>query len=71
MLTTKEWFDYLPKDLRDKAVRYTRKAELTTKHKTFKDAISCSFLWGLTPEEFDFWYEVSKGNYGEIQTPVL
>jgi hypothetical protein len=51
-----EWYEMLPKEIRDKAIaNYDGDLEYTY---TLHEAIQMGFSWGSSPEKHDYWYSV-------------
>ena len=70
MKTTQEWFDQLPEDYRDKALK--NMIDPKAEHYTLAGAISNGFSWGETPEGKDYWNGVFREvMYGEKFEPNL
>jgi hypothetical protein len=64
MKTTEEWFNQLPKDYRDKALKNMKYPN--DKHYSLVGAISNGFSWDDSPEDKFYWNKVFREiMYGE------
>lgn len=55
MKTTKYWFNTLPKELRDSAIKNSLKRRLKIKHKSLLKAVFYEVNWHRTKEGGLFW----------------
>jgi hypothetical protein len=70
MKTTEEWFNQLPEDYRDKALK--NMIDPSAQHYTLAGAVSNGFVWDSTPEGKDYWNGVFRElMYGEKFEPTL
>ena len=62
--TARQWFNMLPKDIAEKAIRNAQDfgANLDQKYSTLTWALGASFIWVDTPEGHHFWLEVTEQN---------
>lgn len=55
MKTIREWYEDLPKESRDKALKNTPKDTLDDKEASLSEALEGAFFWRSSPEGFDYW----------------
>lgn len=67
MKTRLEWYQDLPEDIRERAVRNTKDIDLSKKVSDFKIAILCGFVFEHTPEGHEFWMHVEDGQYDKAR----
>lgn len=58
MKTIKEWFNDLPEDVREKALRNTDDLRLESTELSLKSALIGAFAWEDTPEGGDYWGKI-------------
>ena len=59
MKTTKEWFELMPIEIREKALSYTDEDSLIRLRDNFQDALGCAFIYKHTEEGHAYWWEIS------------
>ena len=65
--TRLEWYQDLPEDIRERAVRNTEERYLRFKKESFRDAIYGGFTWLDSPEGQEFWMHVAQGQYDKAR----
>jgi hypothetical protein len=58
MKTIKEWFEDLPKEVREKAIANTNDNLLGSRVENLKKALSGAFQWHLSPEGQNYWINI-------------
>ena len=63
--TIEEWFEYLPNDIKQKAINNIEKGNNISNRsvKSLEQAIDASFNWKGTDEGHDYWREISNNAY--------
>lgn len=60
-MSTEEWFNLLPQDIRDKAIQNTPDYMLEySGFNTFRECMYGAFSWSGSNEGFDFWFNFFK-----------
>lgn len=57
-MTIKDWFQYLPADVRQKAIANTPKDELDWTVSSLRQAVMCAFLFKTSKEGEDYWVAI-------------
>lgn len=60
MKTIKEWFNDLPEDVREKALKNTNEAVLKQKSINLKMALLGAFTWEFSPEGYEYWKSIHE-----------
>lgn len=58
--TVKKWFEMLPPEIRDKAIKNTSRRTLNAYTTNLHDALSIAFLWAYSREDYDYWKSISQ-----------
>ena len=71
--TVREWFDYLPNNVKQKALNSVNSSRLNEKVKSLYSAIN-TFSWAHTDEGYTYWSkieeDIERGVFDKIEIPI-
>ena len=71
--TVREWFDYLPNNVKQKALNNVNSSILNEKTKSLYLAIN-AFSWADTDEGYTYWSkieeDIERGVFDKIEIPI-
>ncbi len=71
MKTIREWFEYLPKDIRDKAVANSSNNILSCSLESLHKSIIWAIDWSTSKEGYKYWSSIyNRASNGKYDTPT-